>query len=139
MSGEYYLLLWRRAERFLLRAERDLNEGDYDGACFNSEEALQLAVKAVLYRYFGESLRIHGSRILLARLRNLLMEAGMESEASIISEFVSNNRVPLGILEESYIMARYGNITYGKSQAELCVKTAKKAFEVLRDIERGLG
>ena len=139
MSGEYYLLLWRRAERFLLRAERDLNEGDYDGACFNSEEALQLAVKAVLYRYFGESLRIHGSRILLARLRNLLMEAGMESEASIISEFVSNNRVPLGILEESYIMARYGNITYEKSQAELCVKTAKKAFEVLRDIERGLG
>lgn len=29
------------------RAERDFNEGDFDGTCFNSEQAIQLVVKAV--------------------------------------------------------------------------------------------
>lgn len=139
MSGEYYALLWRRAERFLVRATRDLGEGDYDGACFNSEEAVQLAVKAVLYRYFGEIPRIHGSRVLLARLRNLLMDAGRDDVASVINGFVMEHRDGLGILEESYTMARYGAITYGEKQARVCVETARRAFEVLRDAERKLG
>ncbi|OYT53362.1 MAG: hypothetical protein B6U76_08590 [Desulfurococcales archaeon ex4484_217_2] len=55
MSGKYWELLWRRAERFLIRAERDLFDGDYDGACFNSEEAIQLAAKALLYMFFAEN------------------------------------------------------------------------------------
>ncbi|MCX8162241.1 MAG: HEPN domain-containing protein, partial [Candidatus Bathyarchaeota archaeon] len=78
MSGEYCRLLWYRAERFLVRALRDYSEGDYDGACFNAEEAVQLAVKAVLYKYFGEAPRIHGSRTLLSMLRNLFMGAGRD-------------------------------------------------------------
>ncbi len=61
MSGEYYQLLRRRANRFLTRALRDLEEDDFDGACFNAEEAIQLAVKAILYKYFrGE---VKGSRV----------------------------------------------------------------------------
>lgn len=54
MSGEYYQPLRRRAERFLTRASRDLEENDFDGACFNAEEAIQLAAEAILYKYFGE-------------------------------------------------------------------------------------
>jgi HEPN domain-containing protein len=48
MSSRYWELLWKRARRFMVRAERDLIEGDFDGACFNSEQALQLAVKATI-------------------------------------------------------------------------------------------
>ena len=99
VSGEYYRLLWRRAERFLVRAERDYAEGDYDGACFNSEEALQLALKAALYKYFAEIPRIQGSRALFARLRNLLAEAGR------LEEYSSRRRGDLVLLEESYVMA----------------------------------
>jgi len=139
VSGEYYALMWRCAERFLLRASRDLSEGDYDGACFNAEEAVQLAVKAVLYKYFGELPRIHGSRTLLARLRNLLMDAGKGDVASIVGRFVSDSRDALDILEESYTMARYGTVSYGEVQGRLCVETAKKAFEVLMEVEGRLG
>jgi HEPN domain-containing protein len=32
MSSSYWELLWRRAKRFITRAERDLSESDYDGA-----------------------------------------------------------------------------------------------------------
>ena len=67
----------------MTRAGRDLAEGDYDGACFNAEEAVQLAARAVLYKYFGEAPRIHGSKTLLARLRNLLAEGGREDAAAL--------------------------------------------------------
>jgi HEPN domain-containing protein len=117
---------------------RDLEEGDYDGACFNAEEAIQLAVKATLYRLFGETSRVHGSKTLLARLRNLLMDAGAEEEARLLGRFVADNRDALDLLEESYIMARYAPITYGESQARLCVETARKALEVLGEVERRL-
>lgn len=139
MSGEYYNLLWRRSERFLRRAIRDYEESDYDGACFNAEEAVQLAVKAVLFKYFAETPRIHGSKTLLARLRNLLMDAGKGSVASLIGRFVADHRDYLDILEESYTMARYGAISYGQEQGNLCVETARTALEVLREVERRLG
>jgi len=139
VSGEYYALMWRRAERFLLRASRDLGEGDYDGACFNAEEAIQLALKAVLYKYFGELPRVHGSRTLLARLRNLLMDAGRGDVASIVGGFVSDSRDALDVLEESYTMARYGVLSYGETQGRLCVETSRRALEVLREVEGRLG
>ena len=53
MSSRYWELLWKRARRFMVRAERGLIEGGFDGACFNSEQALQLAVKATIYRVYG--------------------------------------------------------------------------------------
>jgi HEPN domain-containing protein len=139
MSGEYYILLWRRAERFLIRATRDLDEGDYDGAFFNAEEAVQLAVKAMLYKYFGEIPRIYGSKTLLAKLRNLFMDAGRDDVASLIGRFVADNRDALDILEESYTMARYGAISYGEKQGRVCLETAKKAIEVLKNVEREMG
>jgi len=89
------------------RAERDIPDGDYDGACFNSEEAIQLATKALLYR-FSLKTRIHGSKTLLARLRNLFMDAGRENVAKVIGKLVSEHRDALDILEKSYIMASYG-------------------------------
>jgi len=139
VSGEYFRLLWRRAERFLVRALRDYEEGDYDGACFNAEEAIQLVTKALLYKYFGEVPRIHGSKALLARLRDLFMDAGKEGVASVVGRLVADYRDALDILEESYVMARYGALSYGEKQGRLCVDTAKKVFEVLNEVEGGLG
>ncbi len=135
MSGEYWRLLWRRASRFLVRAERDLAEGDYDGSCFNSEETIQLAARAVIYRIAGERIRIHGSRSILARLRNILMDMGRKDIAEAIDRSISSHRIYLDILEESYIMGRYGDIEYGESQGRTCVDTARKALELLRDVE----
>lgn len=139
MSGEYYALMWKRAERFLTRSVRDLEEGDYDGACFNAEEAVQLVAKALLYKYFGEVPRIHGSKTLLARLRNLLADGGRDDVAALVGEFVAEYRSALDILEESYVMAHYGAISYGEKQGRMCVEAAKKAFEVLKGVERALG
>ncbi len=135
MSGAYWLLLWKRAERFLARAMRDYEERDYDGACFNSEQAVQLAIKATLYRIFGERLRIHSSKTLLSCLRNLLYQGNREDLAKIVDDLVSRYRRELELLEESYIEGRYGEFEYLEKQGRTCIDTAKKMLEVFRDIE----
>ena len=79
--------------------------------------------------------RIRGFRTLLARLRNLLMDAGLDDAARLVGRFVAEHRDELDLLEESYIMARYGAIEYGEAQARLCVETARRALGVLRELE----
>jgi HEPN domain-containing protein len=119
----------------MVRAERDLAEGDFDGACFNSEQALQLAIKAAIYRVFGIRMRIHSAKALLAQLRNMLYEAGRSDLADAIGDLVSSHRRELEILEESYRESRYGEVVYLESQGKACVDVAKKVLEVLNRIE----
>ncbi|MGC9010210.1 MAG: HEPN domain-containing protein, partial [Sulfolobales archaeon] len=88
ISGDYWALLWKRARRFLSRVERDYQENDYDGACFNSEQVIQLATKATLHKLFGEKTRVHGSKTHLAHLRNLLYEAGKEDLAVQLDDLI---------------------------------------------------
>jgi len=135
LSFSYWELLWRRAKRFMVRAERDLAEGDFDGACFNSEQALQLAIKAAIYRVFGIRMRIHSAKALLAQLRNMLYEAGRSDLADAVGDLVSSHRRELEILEESYRESRYGEVVYLESQGKACVDVAKKVLEVLNRIE----
>jgi HEPN domain-containing protein len=119
----------------MVRAERDLAEGDFDGACFNSEQALQLAIKAAIYRVFGIRMRIHSAKVSLAQLRNMLYEAGRSDLADAIGDLVSSHRRELEILEESYRESRYGEVVYLESQGKACVDVAKKVLEVLNRIE----
>ena len=72
MSGELAEKLRRRASVFLREAEKLLEEGEYDIACFNAEQSLQLYVKSVLLKLFGEAPRIHGVRELLGYLARRL-------------------------------------------------------------------
>lgn len=44
---------------FLKEAERDLNEGEYNLAMFHLEQALQLALKFVLYERTGTYEKTH--------------------------------------------------------------------------------
>ena len=131
----FWELLWKRAKRFIVRAERDLSEADFDGACFNSGQALQLAAKATLYRLFGERIRLHSSKALLLTLRNLLVESGKSDVAQVIDDAVSRYRRELELLEESYIESRYGEVEYNEVQGRTCVEVAKKFLEVLKNVE----
>jgi HEPN domain-containing protein len=135
VSSRYWELLWKRARRFMVRAERDLIEGDFDGACFNSEQALQLAVKATIYRVYGVKMRVHSAKTLLSQLRNMLYESGRLDLADVIGKMVSDYRRELELLEESYIEGRYGEVELLESQGRSCVDVAREILEVLRRIE----
>ena len=53
----------------MARAMRDYEERGYDSACFNSEQAVQLTIKAALYRIFGR-----GSGYIVLKLFYLILE-----------------------------------------------------------------
>ncbi len=135
MSSRYWELLWKRARRFMVRAERDLIEGDFDGTCFNSEQALQLAVKATIYRVYGVKTRVHSAKGLLSQLRNMLYESSRLDLADVIGKMISDYRRELELLEESYIEGRYGEVELLESQGRSCVEVAREILEVLRRIE----
>ncbi len=135
MSSRYWELLWKRAGRFMVRAERDLIEGDFDGAYFNSEQALQLAVKATIYRVYGVKTRAHSAKGLLSQLRNMLYESSRLDLADVVGKMISDYRRELELLEESYIEGRHGEVELLESQGRSCVEVAREILEVLRRIE----
>ena len=136
MSGVLVGKLRRRAEVFLKEAKRLLEGEEYDIACFNAEQALQLYLKSVILRVFGEMPRIHGVRELLGYLaRRLYEEEEYKGYAAILKEFTRENRYSLSVLEDAYIDARYTTRGFSKREVKDSLTTVYKLIELLRRIE----
>ncbi|MEM3372348.1 MAG: HEPN domain-containing protein [Candidatus Korarchaeum sp.] len=135
MSGEFTNKLRRRASVFMKVAERLLEEREYDLACFNADQAAQLYAKSSILRLFGELPRIHGVRELLGYLATRLHEAGYTEKASLLREFIHENRYALSVLEDAYIGARYGPRSFGEDDAKISIGTVSKLVKLLEGIE----
>ncbi|WP_338252736.1 HEPN domain-containing protein [Pyrodictium abyssi] len=90
------------------RARWRLGRSEYDLACFEAEQAAQLAVKALLYRLTGSMPRLHSLGELLGILVRFLREAGAGEAAETVAGFASGNRRRLWLLEDAYYRGRYG-------------------------------
>ncbi len=136
MSGDYYRLLARRAHAFLSLAEDLLGKGEYDLAVFNAEQAVQLRLKAIIYRLWGVTPRSHSVRWLLGLMRNNLLRAGLVQAAERIDEFTRTHRSLLAALEDAYTLTRYGHLEYDHELASELVSVAKKLWSLLEEVER---
>ena len=97
---------------------------------------MQLYVKAVLLQVAGETARTHELRALLGLLARRLREAGFASEAEAIERFVAENRGQLIAAEEAYILARYSELSYERSEAEALVRLAERLLGLLDGVVR---
>ncbi|MEM1573701.1 MAG: HEPN domain-containing protein, partial [Candidatus Methanomethylicaceae archaeon] len=91
-------ILQGRAKTFLKYAKEALERGDFDFACFSSEQAAQLFVKSVILELIGEVPRLHRVRELLYLLSKSVPE--MEKP---ITKFIEENREVLRTLDDAYI------------------------------------
>jgi HEPN domain-containing protein len=122
-------LLLRRAERFLHDARQALEDGYYDMAVFYSEQAAQLALKALMLWMTGSYPEIHGLRELLG----VYYRVSGDSEAA---ELASRMRRLLSMLEKAYTEARYGAEEYGEDEAREAVEAAEAILSlVLRRVK----
>jgi len=118
----------------LRSAEERVRWGDYDLACFDAEQAVQLYLKALLYQLFGIKTRTHGTLEHLGLLRKELGEEGVW-----VSDLVRELRSSIDLLDESYVEGRYGEeAEYTKAMAEECIRTAKEIIRRLREFEEEL-
>ncbi len=96
MSTKEIALGWLdKAKRFLTAAKRSLDESLYDMACFNSQQAADMALKAVLIMKSGYKPLTHSITELLEAISEI------EEVPSDISDCSG--------IEEHYIQARYPN------------------------------
>ncbi len=138
MSGEYAILLRKRALGAFKWAKRACDENDYDMCALNAEYAVQLYLKSLLYRVRGEEVRGHNIRELFSLLAASLMEQGMEDLAREIMEYIRKHRRELTELSEAHTRAVYGLVEYGEKEAKLLLKIAEQVLSKLRELEERL-
>ena len=135
MSGEYPLLLKKRAFNALKWAEKAFMEGDYDTALREAEYAVQLYIKSLIFRILGEEVRGHNIRELLGILASALLEEGLEEYSSTIIDFVRKHRRELAELTDAHTRATYGLFEYGRKEAETLLRVAKNIIDFLKRLE----
>ncbi len=106
-----------RAKKFLRSAQRNLEAGDYEIACFDSHQAAELALKGLHISRFGSRPYTHD-------LIALAEPLGFSHEFLLaLTSFYAPSRYP-----ESAV-------TFNEGVARRCVETAR---EVLKFVEREL-
>jgi len=138
MSGEYALLLRKRAFTAFKWAQRAYDEGDYDIAVLHAEYAVQLYLKSLLYRILGEEIRGHSVRELFGLLAASLMEQDIEDLAREVTDYVRGHRRELIELSEAHTRATYGLIEHGEKEAKLLLKIAEQVLDKLKGLEKKL-
>lgn len=112
MTNKEIALGWLdKAKRFLAVAKRSLEDGLYDMACFNSQQAAEMALKAVLIMRAGYKPLTHSITELLEAI----------SEIENVPSEVSN----CSGIEEHYVQARYPNARmreYSFDEAQVSVR-----------------
>lgn len=95
---------------------------------------MQLYIRAVHYELFGEMLRGHRLRELLAVFVKMLEKSGFNDAANSVLDFVDRCRRVLILAEEAYTMSRYGEVSYSVEEARNAVEVAKKLIELLDEV-----
>ncbi|MEM4977338.1 MAG: HEPN domain-containing protein [Desulfurococcaceae archaeon] len=131
MTMEEVEILRGRAKTFLKYAKEALERGDFDFACFLSEQAAQLFVKSVILELVGEVPRLHRVRELL-----YLLSRSVPEVEKPITKFIEENREGLRALDDAYITSRYMPYTYTREDAETLVKLAENLIEFLSRVSR---
>lgn len=118
----------KQAEKDLTTARNSLNAGDYEWACFQSQQSAEKALKSVLY---SKGFR----KILTHSIFELVKEIGdFESEFKKLKKEAK-------VLDSVYIAARYPNGIagdlapfeyYEKEDAEECIKYAELILEEVK-------
>jgi len=136
LSGELVNALRRRARSLLKHAYIYLNDGDFDLACYNCQQALELYLKSLIYELFGEEVKICSLRELLGILHKRLRDAGRSRDAELIETIIENYRGVILGLEDANVDARYGTKPYDRKDAMDSIEAVEQIIEKLEKVRK---
>jgi HEPN domain-containing protein len=120
--------LKRNALDFFAEAELDIKNGKFNLARFHLEQALQLALKYVLFQLKGS---FEKTRDILRLLDEVIELTGNNNLMTIRN----NDATPLEVIRESYITSRYFPYTVDKLVAEKAYQLTKVILNELKVVE----
>lgn len=114
--------LKENASSFYRNAKYLYENGEYNLAAFNVEQAMQLMLKYLLAVKVGDFPRTHSLRRLFREVKDVCPELWRfyESHASVV-----------GNIESAYIASRYYPIRFGKIEVEEMINTYVEFLKVL--------
>lgn len=124
-SFDDVLRLLRRANKFKEDAKSAFSQGFYDFACFYSEQAVQLLLKAYILKNLGIVPRTHDIRTLLDYVYKF-------EQKDEVRDLITRFRKTLASLERSYTDARYGFIDYDMNDGRECLNIMEIIFNVIK-------
>lgn len=123
-------LFLKRAKNFHEAAKDQFNKGNYDLACFLSEQALQLYLKATILYLTGELLRTHSIRTLLANIFEVTND-------KFFKEFSKKHRFILKLMEQAYVATRYLPTTFSAEDADAMIRVVDEVVSHVNEIIKG--
>lgn len=131
LSREEIELMKRRAKNFIFNARHLIEEGIYDLAAFNAEQAAQLYLKATLLELIGDYPRTHSLITLLSELRRV--------NEGLVTGFVRENRLKLHALEDAYLTSRYFLKEFDEDDAKKLLEISEEVIKLCEELRYKLG
>ncbi|RLG39479.1 MAG: DNA-binding protein [Thermoproteota archaeon] len=118
-----YEFLRKNADSFYRNAKQLLEQGEYNLAAFNLEQAMQLMLKYLLASRLGEFPRTHSLRRLFREIKDLCPR---------LWEFYEDNASVVGNVESAYIASRYYPVDFQEVEVREMLSAYEEFLEVLR-------
>lgn len=121
MAVDDFTNLLERSKRFLLSAERDLNDKYVDIGIFSVNQSIDLFLKALLLKNAGDYSHSHDLKMQMRELASVL-----PSEVrSKVDSILARNSLILSVIQDSYITARYFYTSLSNEDLISIVETVK--------------
>lgn len=129
-SEEEYNNLIGRSERFLLSAERNLQDDYIDVGAFSVNQSLELYLKALLLKNAGDFPHTHDLKVLLHNLASVLTEVSKDKVERLISE----KSLILSMIQDAYITSRYFFTSLTSEDLDKLISEVREIQEGLSDV-----
>ena len=123
-SDEFNSMI-EKSRRFLLNAERNMDEGFIDVGAFNANQSLELYLKALLLKESGDYPHTFDLKNLL---RNLADLSNVDVKKKI-ELFLNEKSLVLSLLQDAYLTSRYFSTSYSSDDLNEMISAVKHIKE----------
>ena len=115
--------LKEKAKVFEEEAFEAFSKERYFLVLFFVEQSIQLYIKHILLKKFGDYPKTHNLRVLFKELNKVVN----------LQKFLEENEDIIDLLVTSYIESRYTEVEFSKKSAEKALEFLKKFKEIIKD------
>ena len=116
-----------KSRRFLLNAERNMDEGFIDIGAFSANQSLEIYLKALLLNESGDYPHTRDVKILLRNLADL-SNVDVKNKIEL---FLNEKSLVLSLLQDAYLTSRYFSTSYSSDDLNEMISVVKHIKEII--------